>query len=145
MAPVREEDREAARQVKESFRVKNAYAILIWQESLPKPNINTKELESELTEAIGEMAFYALRALAESEQEHLRFSAERLYGPDRSPRQDFRHLTRVLMRERLSQELAEVTGALRQAENQGNTAESEKLLDRSKLLTGRIAQLLKIE
>src|SRR6185295_11454157 len=70
--PVQTIDREEVRQVKESFRAKNAYAILVWQESLPKTKIDIKELESELREAIGEPGLKALRALPETEQEHLR-------------------------------------------------------------------------
>jgi DNA primase len=132
-------------ELRESFRAKNAYAILVWQESLPKTNINVREFEQALREATGEEVFQALRKLPESEQEHMRFSAERLYGADRSPESDFRHLVRVLARERLSAELAEVTAALRQAESRGENDVSQKLLERSKLLTGQIANLLKIE
>jgi DNA-binding Lrp family transcriptional regulator len=98
-APVREADQIEARSIKESFRAKNAYAILVWQESLAKTKLDLKELEHELSEAIGEEAFKSLRELPEAEQEHLRFSAERLYGVDRSPRTDFTHLTKVLARE----------------------------------------------
>ena len=143
-APVREVERNDVAQIKESFRAKNAYAILVWQESLPKTKLDIKELESQLVETIGTEAFAVLRALPHNEQEQLRFSAERLYGPDRSPLEDFKHLTRVLAREQLATELAEVTAALRFAESQGDTEESEKLLARSKLLTGRIADLLKV-
>jgi len=145
LAPVREADRAQASHMQDTFRAKNAFAILVWQEKLPKTKLDLKELETELTEAIGVDAYKALRALPEAEQEHLRFSAERLYGVDRSPREDFRHLTRVLARERLAGELAEVTAALRQAESRGDSEESQKLLEQSKLLTGRIAELLKIE
>lgn len=144
-APARETVREEVQHIKESFRAKNAYSILVWQESLPKTKIDLKELVQELTEAIGEEAFKALRSLPKDEQEQLRFAAERLYGPERSPRDDFKHLVRVLARERLSTELVEVTAELRQAENRGDTGESQKLLERSKLLTVRIAELLKIE
>jgi DNA primase len=145
LAPVRDADRVEVQNIKESFRAKNAFAILVWQESLVKSKLDTKELAAELQEAIGEEAFAALRKLPENEQEHLRFSAERLYGVDRSPREDFQHLTRVLARARLTAELADVTAALRRTEATGETGESERLLEESKLLTDRIAQLLKIE
>jgi DNA primase len=144
-APEQLSERKQANHIGESFRAKNAYAILVWQESLVKSKLNTKELEEELVESIGELALKALRSLPENEQEQLRFSAERLYGTERSPREDFRHLTTVLARERLSTELAEVTAALRKAEVEGKVDESERLLEQSKLLTGRIAKLLKME
>ncbi len=144
-AQVREVDKVEAKHIKESFRAKNAYAIIVWQESLPKTKIDLKQLEKELREAIGDTAYDALRKLPENEQEHLRFSAERLYGPERSPLEDFRHLTRILARERLSAELADVTLELRHAESRGDGGTSSKLLEQSKLLTARIAELLKIE
>lgn len=144
-APEQATDRRQASHIRESFRAKNAYAILVWQESLSTSKLDIKELEEELLESIGELALKALRELPENEQEQLRFSAERLYGTERSPREDFRHLTTVLARERLSAELAEVTAALRKSEVEGRGDESERLLEQSKLLTGRIAKLLKME
>jgi hypothetical protein len=52
---------------------------------------------------------------------------------------------RVLTEARLRAEHAEVTAALRRAEGQGDTTESAHLEQKAKLLTGRIADLLKIE
>jgi DNA primase len=143
--PTRETEENVVQKVQGSFRARNAYAILVWQESVPKTKLNLKELESELADAIGKDGIDALRALPESEQEHLRFAAERLYGVDRSPREDFRHLTTVLARERLTEELARVTAMLRTAEGRGDSGESQKLLEQSKLLTGQIANLHKME
>lgn len=126
-------------------REKSAYAILLWQAALPKTTLDTKALTEKLREAVGDAAFSALEKLPDSEKERMRFSAERLYGPDHSPKQDFDQLLKLLTRERLSAELAETTLRLRDAENRGDAALSEELLERSKLLTGQIANLLKIE
>lgn len=140
-----EAERAVVARPKDSFRAKNAYAILVWQESLPKSKLDIKDLERQLVESIGEEAFHELRELPVPEQEHLRFSAERLYGPDRSPLHDFEHLTRVIARERLAVELAVVTAELRAAENKGDSEASQRLMERSKLLTGQIANLHKME
>jgi len=48
LAPVREADRAETSHIKESFRAKNAFAILVWQESQPKTKLDVKELEAEL-------------------------------------------------------------------------------------------------
>ena len=131
--------------VEDSHRAKSAYAIVLWQASLRKSSLDPGKLAANLIEAVGKDAFEALSRLPESERERLRFSAERLYAPDRSPAEDFKHLTRVLTRERLSAELADVTADLRRAESRDDIYESGILLERSKLLTGQIAQLLKME
>ncbi len=126
----------------DTARAKNVFAILLWQESEKKKKLDTEALSKELEEVIGVEAFSELRALAESEKEHLRFAAERLYG-DRSPEKDAKQLIRILLRELLSGELAAVSARLRQSESQGDTEASSLLLDQSKLLTTRIAQLHK--
>ncbi len=129
----------------DSHRSKSAFAIVLWQESLPQSSTDAKDFAGKLTEAIGTDAFETLRRLPESEQERLRFTAERLYMLERPFKEDFEYLTRALTRERLTTELADVTARLREAESRGDGSLSQKYLEESKLLTGRIAQLLKIE
>ncbi len=93
-----------------------------------------------LKESIGDEAYAALDALAESEKETLRFEAERVWG-EKSPEGDIEHLLRVLLRERLSGELAVATAALKRAESASDQAEIERLVETSRVLTTRIAQL----
>ena len=124
-------------------RAAHAFAILVWQESLTKKarTVDTETMAINLQESIGETAYVALRALPHSEQERLRFSAERLFGPELSPAKDAETLVRLLLRERLSEELAQASIALRTAESRGDSDRSNELLEQSKLLTARIAKL----
>ena len=61
-------------------RARQAFSILLWQASLPKPEMDIDAYKRELAEAIGMEVLEALERLSSAEQESLRFSAERLYG-----------------------------------------------------------------
>ena len=122
-------------------RAKHAYAILLWQESLPTSTLDTKAYEKDLAEAIGVEEFAALQALPDSEKERLRFSMERQYGAEHSPRADAMALTNILLRERLMRELAEITSSLKKAEANLDADESKALMERSRVLTSRLAKL----
>ena len=109
-----------------------------------KTSIDVQELSNALLEALGPENMSALEKMPEAEKESMRFSAERLYGTERSPKDDFLHMVRFMTRERLTRELADVTTHLRLAESRADLAEIERYLEESKLLTDRIAKLLKI-
>ena len=61
-------------------RAAQTFGVLLWQESLAKPALDTEKLAVDLEAAIGAEELAALRAKPEGEQESLRFSAERLHG-----------------------------------------------------------------
>jgi DNA primase len=126
-----------------SGRAKHAFALLLWQSSLPKPQIDLKEFRTKLEEALGAGACAALDALAEPEREALRFSAERLYGESRNVSRTGAELLKVVQEDRLRHELIVTTRALERAEAAGQSAEATHLEERSKLLTGEIARLHK--
>jgi hypothetical protein len=78
--------------------------------------------------------------MPEGERENLRFSAERLHGPE-TISASAKSLLRVIISEKLARELAAASRALETAEAQGDEAEVERLMAHSRVLTTRIAQL----
>lgn len=130
-----------APQEKNAARAKHAYALLLWQKKMPKPQLDITAYSRELAAAIGEEAMKEFEALTEPQQEALRFSAERLYGVNRNVVGDARELLKVLHVERLRRELGEVSRAQDKAERGGDSAQLKELEKRSKLLTAEIARL----
>ena len=122
-------------------RAKQAYSLLLWEASLPKPHLEVGEYEARLREAIGEEGYTLLEKLPKEDEEALRFSAEVLYGRSQVVRNEALSLIQTLARERLSRELQETTASLRMAEEDQNEAEIERLLVITRLLTTRIAEL----
>ncbi|MCR4281368.1 MAG: DNA primase [Candidatus Kaiserbacteria bacterium] len=122
-------------------RAKQAFSILLWQESCEKPELDVASYIKEFEEAIGTDAYKILRSLPESEQESLRFSAEGLYGKSAGFKREAKTLLDILLRDRLSDELANVTSALKTAEAEGNESLAEETMRLCKLLTTKIAQL----
>jgi DNA primase len=90
-------------------RTQHAYAILLWQESLVKPELDLGEYRAKLEEAIGANLLDDYDALPEPEREKLRFSAERLHGDSNTVGRDANELLRILRTERLKGELAAAT------------------------------------
>ncbi len=124
-----------------SGRAREAFSILLWQQSLPKPSIDLAAYAQELEGAIGKEAFGKLGNLTESEREALRFSAERLYGKSATPEREIKALLSVILKELLAAELSAATAALKNAERVGNEDEIDRLMGVCKLLTTQIAQL----
>ncbi len=122
-------------------RAKLVLAIILWQESLKQPALDTVHARTEFKSAIGEEAYLLLESSSENEKEALRFSAERIYGTERSPESDMQSLLTTLLRERLSKELVLMTSRLKRAEAAGDSALADALLEQSRLLTAKIAQL----
>lgn len=121
-------------------RVRHAYALLLWQESLPRAAIDTKKYESGLETAIGADAFAILKALPKNELESLRFSAEMLYGKTATLEREAQAIVDMLHMERLRSELTQATVALKEAELGGDEPEVARCNDICKLLTARIAE-----
>ena len=122
-------------------RARQAFAILLWQQSLTKPSIDVAGYARELEAAVGSEAFAALSALSEGEREALRFSAEKLHGKSANPERETKALLVVILKELLAAELDDATMALKKAENGKDEVEIERLMGVCKLLTTRIAQL----
>jgi len=122
-------------------RAKQAFAILLWQQSLAKPSIDVAGYARDLEAAVGPEAFAALATLSEGEREALRFSAEKLHGKSTNPERETKALLVVILKELLAAELDDATMALKKAENGKDEVEIERLMGVCKLLTTRIAQL----
>lgn len=135
-------------QAKPSFverygRAKQAFSLLLWQESATKPELEVKEYAKEFENAIGADAYKILRSLPDSEQETLRFSAENMYGKSSGVKREAQALLDALLGDRLGVELAKATSALKDAEREGNEPVAVELMRVCKLLTTQIAQLRK--
>lgn len=135
---------ESASENKSAFtRAANAYAILLWQETLEKPMIDLKLYAQKLEEAIGARGLEELSRLPESEKEKLRFSVAEMYGKNANPGLEAEALLKVITRERYAHELANTAQALRKAENEGNQEEIAIHMKSTKLLTEKIAEIHK--
>jgi len=124
-----------------SGRAREAFSILLWQQSLPAPTIDLAAYAHELEETIGADAFAALTTLSESERETLRFSAERLHGKGGNVERSAKALLHVILRELLAAELEQATMALKQAERAQDEEAIAVHISVCKMLTTRIAQL----
>jgi len=122
-------------------RATQAFSVLLWQRMLEKPNIDVDVYTKELSEALGEDALKTLEELSQSEQERLRFSAERLHGKSTTLQRELDTLLRVILKERLSEELAKATSALKEAEATGREEEVGVHMSVVKVLTAKIAKL----
>ena len=131
----------AALEKKNFDRVQQAFSILLWQESLKKSTVDLDAYKKEFTEAIGEEALAVLRELPDGEKEQMRFRAESMNAGRTTPPREIEALLPVLLRERLSAELAIATTALKEAETRGDDKDVGVHISVVKLLTTRIAQL----
>ncbi len=122
-------------------RAKQAFSLLLWQESDAKPELNVKEYAKEFENAIGADAYKILRSLPGSEQEALRFSAENMYGKSSGVKREAQALLDTLLGDRLAIELAKATSSLKDAEKDGDDGAAKELMRECKLLTTQIAQL----
>lgn len=122
-------------------RLRHAFAVLAWQESLETPHLDTKKLAEELAEAAGEQSLTQLRELPAQEAEGLRFHAETLYATSDRLAGDMTALIVSILKDRLARELAEATNLLRTAEMAGDEAAVADATAVVTLLTTRIAKL----
>lgn len=125
----------------EAGRAKQAFSMLLWQKTLPKPAIDISDFEGKLKEAMGEESLTNLTKLPETEQESLRFAAERVHGKSRNVAREAETLLAIILKERLQGELSAASAALKKAESEGNEEEIERLAAVNKVLTTRIAKI----
>jgi DNA primase len=122
-------------------RPRQAFAILLWQESLPQPGIDAAAFRKELDELLGTDTMETLKDLPEGEREGLRFSAGDFYRARSTFGKEAEDLLDAMRKDKISAELAEVTAALKKAEKAGDEQEIQRLITVNKMLTTRIAQL----
>jgi len=124
-------------------RIKQAYGLLIWQESMKEPQLDTDEYAKELEEAIGKGAMDELRRTPLEDKEVLRFFAEQLHGKNGSLKRDAKTLLHILSRERLQRDLEAITETMKAAEEEGDEKVIAELSEKSRLLTAEIAKITK--
>ncbi len=122
-------------------RAKQAFSILLWQESQQKALLDVSVFEQELMYALGKDAFSLMRKASEDEQEAMRFLAEKQYAKSATLKREAKALLDVLLKERLSQELKDASAELKRAEADGDEKSAERFMERCKLLTAEIAKL----
>jgi DNA primase len=122
-------------------RIKQAYGLLLWQESLKKPLIDTDAFAHDLEEAVGKEELRTLKQLPLDDKETLRFFAEKLHGQNGGLQRDAVSLLGVLRRERLQRELIENMDALKEAEARGDDAAARRLGERARSITAEIAKM----
>ncbi|HEY4514468.1 MAG TPA: DNA primase [Candidatus Paceibacterota bacterium] len=127
--------------IKAADRTRQAFALLLWQESLDKPSIDLGAFSEELRGAIGSDALEILRNLPDIEKEPLRFSAEDIYGKTSSLKREATILIGSITKDKLAVELRRATIALQRAEAEGDEKAILELIKECKLLTNRIAQI----
>ena len=125
-------------------RARNAFAVLLWQRSLPETQLDLDAFEKKLQESISDTLFYELKALSEEEKEEMRFAGERLYGKSSALKLEVEALLNVLLKERLSRELAEATAALKRSEAEGDEQGVAVHMSVCNVLTKRIARLYEV-
>jgi len=124
-------------------RARQAYALLLWQRSVPKPDIKIDVFEAKLAEAVGVDGLAILESLPDKEREVMRFSSESLHRNSSGLEREAQALLDVLMKEKLAAELAAISMELQKAESAGNEAEKGRLTKAVDMLIKRIAQFHK--
>lgn len=122
-------------------RIKQAYGLLLWQESLAKPVIDTEAYAREFEGAVGTEVMESLRALPLGEKETLRFFSEELLSKNGNLQRSTSTLLSILRKDRLQAELQAASAELRAAEEQGDEARVDRIAEDIRTLTTVIAKM----
>lgn len=129
------------RQADAPNRIKQAYGLLLWQESMKKPDIDTETYARELEGAVGKEIMDEMRRLPIEDKETLRFFSEALQAKSSNLQRSANTLLSILRRDRLQLELQATTEAMRSAEEKGDEKEVERLSEEARTLTTVIAKM----
>lgn len=124
-------------------RIKQAYGLLLWQESMKVPAIDTEKYAKDLEEAIGTEDMTELRRMSLGDKDALIFFVEQLHGKNGNLKRDVKTLLNILCRERLQRDLAANTEAMKVAEDAGDESLIQELAEKSRILTAEIAKIAK--
>lgn len=122
-------------------RIKQAYGLLLWQESLRAPVIDTEAYARELEGAVGGDVLKELRAMPIDDKETLRFFSEALHAKNGNVQRSANTLLAILRKDRLQSELRAATDALREAEVRGDAEKVDQLSNEVRTLTTVIAEM----
>lgn len=140
-APAAEGAREGAALSRARTIRRRLVGILLWQESLTEPVIDTADLARRLTAEIGEEDFARVRKAPEAAKNDVLFEVELLYQEvphlDREVLELLDNLREETVRERLAASLRD----MRRAEESGDDARAKELFDTCDALSKELAAL----
>lgn len=122
-------------------KVRQAYSLLIWQESMPARAIDTHLFEKDLRDAIGDTLFEQMRALEPSDQEALRFLAADMFKSVTALKEEARDMANNLLRSRLQAEITTLTEQMRDAEQRKDDEAVDKVFATLQKLREQLAQI----
>ncbi len=122
-------------------KVRQAYALLIWQESMPVAAIDIAGFEKNLREAIGDIAFDSIRTSPTSDQEALRFLAADMFKNVEALEKEAIEMSNALLRGRLQAEIAILTDEIRDAELRKDQVSVDNAFSALTVLRERLAQI----
>ncbi len=122
-------------------KVRQAFALLIWQESMPVRAIDTAKYEADLKEAVGVELFDAMRASPKTDQEAMRFLAADMFKNVQILEREASDITTNLLKGRLQAQIAALTDDMRDAEMRKDAAGVDKVFEALNTLRTRLAQI----
>lgn len=122
-------------------KVQQAYALLVWQESMPVAAFNTGIYEKELIEALGETIFAKLRELPATDTEAMRFMAADMFKNVEQLEREAQQIAAGLLKSRLQGEIAALTEQMRDAEMNKNQEKLDEVFERLNTLRKRLAEI----
>jgi DNA primase len=124
-----------------SDKVRQAFALLVWQESMPARAIDTNRFEMDLRDALGESVLNDLRGMPQADQEAMRFLAAEMFRTVSQLDREAAQIVNALLRQRLQAEIAALTVEIRDAEARKDDAAVEKSFEILNKLRERLAQV----
>lgn len=135
---------EAATQADRNFvtdKLRQAYALLIWQESMPAREIDTEDFEKNLRDAAGNALMDQMRGMEPSDQEALRFLAADMFKNVSALKKEALDMASNLKRSRLQGEIAVLTEKMRDAEMQKDEERVATVFAELTQLRNQLAQI----
>ncbi|MBP9757863.1 MAG: DNA primase [Candidatus Pacebacteria bacterium] len=124
-----------------SDKVRQAFALLVWQESMPQRAFDTNVFELDLRDALGEQTLNDLRALPPADIEAMRFLAADMFRAVSQLDREAAQITQALLRQRVQSEITLLTQEIRDAEMRGDQAAVDKSFEMLNKLRERLAQI----
>lgn len=121
-------------------RFDQLWGIVLWQRSVPNPQIDSESLAADLREILGKETFETHTTLSAREKEELLLRSEALFGDEGDLGASTRMALSALRREYWKEELAQATKRLKQAEARGDEKAVAEALETCRLSTEKLAK-----
>ncbi len=122
-------------------KVRQAFALLLWQESTPDAALDTVAYEKDLSEALGENVITQLRNLPGTDAEAMRFLAADMFKNVPSLEKEAKDISNGLLKSKLQAEIAVLTDTVRDAEVRKDQSGVDKAFESLDKLRKRLAQI----